>query len=132
MRCDCSLAQGHRRADFLSLDVEGAEDRVFRTTDPSRFGLVMAEADGTDPPKDERVKQHAIAGGMRLTEHVKVRASSIFINADVKESLYADIPPGFIGPLNGFTMFRFEPSHRRMRDEIVRALLTGGVRSSRG
>ena len=89
----------------------------------------MAEADGTDPPKDERVKQHAIAGGMRPSERVKVRASSIFLNADVRESLVADIPAGFIGPLNGFTMFKFAPSHRRMRDEIVRALQGG--RSSR-
>ena len=32
---------GYTSIDFLSLDVEGAEDRVFRTVEASMFGVVM-------------------------------------------------------------------------------------------
>ena len=52
---------GMTQADFLSLDVEGAEDKVIDTVRASRFSLAMAEADNYDPPKDERVRQKAAA-----------------------------------------------------------------------
>ena len=43
-------------ADFLSLDVEGAEETVLRNALPGAFKVVMVEAAGDDPAKEERVK----------------------------------------------------------------------------
>lgn len=108
-------------------DVEGAEERVFRTMHASRFGVVMAEADGTDPPKDERVLRHGRSGGLRLSQRVRVRASNILLRSDVNETLVNEIPQGYIGSsqsggLENWTIFKFAPSHQRMRDEIFNAL----------
>jgi FkbM family methyltransferase len=51
--------------DFLSLDVEGAEDVVMQTADPKHFQLVLVELDGLHPPKDDRVRRMLMAGGLR-------------------------------------------------------------------
>ena len=112
---------GYDSIDFLSLDVEGAEDRVFRTTRASMFGVVMAEADNYDPEKDQRVVNHALKHGLRLSQRVRVRASNILLRGDVEETLQHDIPADFIGPLNGFKISKFDPSTRRMKDEILNA-----------
>ena len=113
---------GYTSIDFLSLDVEGAEDRVFRTVEASMFGVVMAEADNYDPLKDQRVVKHALKGGLRFSTRVRVRASNIFLRNDVQEALVHEIPAGYIGPLNGYKIQKFNPSHQRMRDEIANAL----------
>ena len=112
---------GFNSIDFLSLDVEGAEEIVLRTADPSMFGLVMVEADATDKAKDARVVDYGLAGGLRLSQHVKVRASDIMLRSDVQETLVHEIPKGFIGPLNGFKIFKFQPSQERLTSEIKNA-----------
>jgi len=53
-------------ATFLSLDVEGAEEVVARTFDPSSFQLIMVEADGSAEAKDEAVRRIFSAGGMTM------------------------------------------------------------------
>ena len=110
-------------AGFLSLDVEGAEDRVFDTVDPALFGLVMAEADGYDPLKDSRVEQRAINAGMRISERVRVRASTVFLRRDVKEMLQSPLPAGYL-PLHGYRIMKYRPKHETLRDELAQALLS--------
>ena len=39
---------GHAHAHFLSLDVQGAEEVVLRTTDIRSFSTVLVEAEGTE------------------------------------------------------------------------------------
>lgn len=112
---------GMHTAHYLSLDVEGAEDKVFDTVRPTAFGLVMAEADNYDPAKDEHVKQRALSHGMRISERVLVRASNVFLRHDVDETLLTPVPREYL-PLNGFRIFRFNPSHRVLRAEIANAL----------
>ena len=112
---------GIHHAHFLSLDVEGAEDKVFDTARPTAFGVVMAEADNYDPPKDERVKQRALRGGLRLSTRALVRASNVFLRSDVDESVLTPIPKDYL-PLNGFKIFRYNPTHRVLRAEIAHAL----------
>ena len=132
---------GVRQADFLSLDVEGAEDVVIRTVRANRFKLVMAEADNYDPPKDERVAQkvhHAgrtalpsplasiertcaraqiLSDGLRHAEQLKVRASNIFISPDEDEVLLHPVPPAYL-PLQSFKIFKFRPSLAQLEQEL--------------
>ena len=56
-------ATGRATADFLSLDVEGAEDIVLESTPPSNFKVIMVEAGGRE--SDRRVSQLMLAAGMR-------------------------------------------------------------------
>jgi FkbM family methyltransferase len=60
-------------ANFLSLDVEGAEEIVLRTAFPAlRFDAVYVEVDGTDPAKDARVGTLLRAAGLQLTYRFRV------------------------------------------------------------
>jgi len=60
---------------FLSLDVEGAEDKVLATVDPSLFTVVLVEwapegslVDATNTSKNGRVHERLVAAGMVLHE----------------------------------------------------------------
>jgi len=46
---------GLPEAEFLSLDVQGAEEIVLRAADPSMFKVIMVECDRLDKAKDGRV-----------------------------------------------------------------------------
>jgi len=50
---------------LLSIDVEGAEDRVLQTANLSVVSIVMVEADGLDPLKDARVNRHLLLSGFQ-------------------------------------------------------------------
>lgn len=79
---DAGLSGAH----FLSLDVEGAEDKVFDTVSPAAFGLVMVEVDEHDPPKDERVRRRALGGGLRPAQRYKGKTSDeVWLRGDVVE-----------------------------------------------
>ena len=60
---------GLPRVNFLSLDVEGSEERVLQSVLKSAaslpFDVVMVEADGMTPAKDERVRGLLRGAGMR-------------------------------------------------------------------
>ena len=67
---NAGFSQG--RVNFLSLDVEGGEERVLQTVvkdmkspDDFPFDVVLVEADGYDPQKDERVRSMLRAARMR-------------------------------------------------------------------
>jgi FkbM family methyltransferase len=51
---------------FLSLDVEGAEEIVVRTFNPSAFKVILVEADGTEPEKDDNVRSLFAESGLRM------------------------------------------------------------------
>lgn len=73
---------------LLSLDVEGAEDLIIRTVDPSAFSLIVVEADGYDPPKDRRVHERILAAGLRLSSALRVPKSSVYVRPEVREELW--------------------------------------------
>jgi len=58
---------GWRRATFLSLDVEGAEELVLRTVRPDAFDVILVEMDGVDPNKDARVERAILDAGLNRT-----------------------------------------------------------------
>lgn len=66
-----------KRAHFLSLDVEGAEDMVLATVDPAVFSVVLVEVSGHDPAKDGRVLTRLAAAGLfRLPSARLAKASA--------------------------------------------------------
>ena len=83
------LAENHLKAGatFLSLDVEGAEELVLSTVQPSVFKVIIVETDGSDRGKEERIKQRIIGDGFRfqqtLSDHIS-NSSAVFIRHDVK------------------------------------------------
>ena len=80
------LAHG---ADFLSLDVEGAEEMVLAAVDPAAFRLVLVE-DTPGPTKEvheknERVYHRLTRAGMQFTHHL--HANSVYIRNDTLPKL---------------------------------------------
>ena len=113
---------GYSGADFLSLDVEGAEERVFATVNPLSVAVVMVESDGLDAAKDNRVLERGLQAGLRLSQRVRVRGSDILLRPNVTEVLVHDIPHGYFGSLDNYTIFRFAPPAQRLCEEIANAL----------
>ena len=70
---------GLARANFLSLDVEGAEPIVLGTVDPSRFDVVVVERDEHDPHKNRAVEAALNKGGLRWVHSLKVQGSRVFV-----------------------------------------------------
>ncbi len=58
--------------DFFSLDVEGAELEVLKTLDLSavHISVIVVEQDGTNPEKDEAVRQMLTANGFVIDEQI--------------------------------------------------------------
>lgn len=52
---------GVASANFLSLDVEGAEETVIKSVRPSAFDVIFVEMDNTDPAKDRRVHEYILS-----------------------------------------------------------------------
>ena len=57
---------GHDSAAFLSLDVEGAEDKVLEAVDPAVFKVVMVEWPQYEDAKNERVHALLTRAGLRF------------------------------------------------------------------
>jgi len=53
------------RANFLSLDVEGAELEVLGTVDPSIFDVILVEMDGFNASKDAAAHRLIVKSGLR-------------------------------------------------------------------
>ena len=66
-------------AHFLSLDVEGAEERVLETIDPACFTVVLVEMDGTSPKRDRRVHQTLEAAGLIWQRGLATRNSGVYL-----------------------------------------------------
>ena len=67
---------GHTEADFISIDVQGAEEVVLSTSNlgsvhgrPTSFKVVLVEAERTDRAKNERVRQQLTRAGLRQIPH---------------------------------------------------------------
>ena len=72
--------------DFLSLDVEGAEDLVLETGRPaSRFKVVVIELDGRNPAKDERALMLLREANLTLGKHLRVAKSQVWVARGVVE-----------------------------------------------
>lgn len=76
-----------RKADFLSLDVQGAEELVLSSVDPSVFKVVLVEIEGNDEQRDERVRSHLLRAGLRLSSSPMMQAvsSEIYLAPGVVE-----------------------------------------------
>ena len=59
-------AGGHESADFMSLDVEGAELAVLMNANVSALQLIMIESDGDDPEREAQIKLYLEARGFFL------------------------------------------------------------------
>ena len=82
--------------DFLSLDVEGAEELALRGADPQRFKLVMVELDGTNPQKDERARELLVRAGLRRARSLVVPHSEVWVHGDVREVPLRGAPTSFV------------------------------------
>eukprot|EP00316_Scyphosphaera_apsteinii_P002089 CAMPEP_0119298412 /NCGR_PEP_ID=MMETSP1333-20130426/596_1 /TAXON_ID=418940 /ORGANISM="Scyphosphaera apsteinii, Strain RCC1455" /LENGTH=287 /DNA_ID=CAMNT_0007299515 /DNA_START=132 /DNA_END=995 /DNA_ORIENTATION=+ len=75
------------KADFLSLDVEGAEELVISTVDPALFKVIVVELDGRNRSKDDNVKARLHAAGFRQErtngEGQFIGPNSLFVREDV-------------------------------------------------
>ena len=71
---------------FLSLDVQGAEEKVLKTINSARFKVVLVEMDGHDAAKDMRVHQRLTRAGMRVVP------KSLGVNALSKAYVAAGVP----------------------------------------
>ena len=72
---------GYGAADFLSLDVEGAEAKVLQTVSPAAFALICVELDGRAPAKDALARElmQNSTPPMRPATEIAVLKSHIFV-----------------------------------------------------
>ena len=73
---------GLGRANFLSLDVEGAEAIVLETVDVASFDVVLVETDGIDKAKDLRVHELLTRGGHRQSSLLRMPRNQVYIRKD--------------------------------------------------
>ena len=77
---------GFAGADFLSLDVEGAEDKVLATVSPDAFTVIMVENNGIS---QKRVASLMRAASMRRARNVSVPFSDVWVRPGTKELVVA-------------------------------------------
>lgn len=71
---------GLSRAEFLSLDVQGAEEVVLRAVNPSVFKLIMVEMDRSDKKKEQRIDVLLHESGFEQTNaSFRVPYSAVYI-----------------------------------------------------
>lgn len=77
---------GFPSADFLSLDVEGAEAHVLRHTAPEAFKVVLVEW-REDKAAHENAEVHhlLLKAGLRRAERLRIRGSRIYLADGVRE-----------------------------------------------
>ena len=76
LMADAGLRGG---ANFLSLDVEGAEEVVLQTVDPICFDVVLVEMDGTNPARDRRVHDRLEAAGLAYQRNLGTHNSGVYL-----------------------------------------------------
>jgi hypothetical protein len=69
---------GMHSAHFLSLDVEGAEERVLETVDPACFAVVLVEMDGTHPRREKRIHARLQAAGLEYMRRLALKGSNVY------------------------------------------------------
>ena len=112
---------GYASIDFMSLDVEGAEELVLSTVDPRIFGMVLVEANSVlgkscNVPRkdcfvrDARVDYMLQRAGMRRAQHLDVGwRDKLFNHVYVRDDLYdACVAPDTREmPISGYHMRKF-------------------------
>ena len=74
------------RATFLSLDVEGAEERVVNAMDPRQFDVIMVESrPGWATSASQRIHRRLTAAGLRLATVLHVQLSRIYLRRGLPE-----------------------------------------------
>ena len=91
---------GFSRIDFLSLDVQGAEELTLKTVDPCIFSMIMAEAEETSGVKNNNVRRMLTKLGFvrrpfpfrgAPTHNRRIAESDLFFHPSVLD----DLRPGF-------------------------------------
>ena len=77
---------GAASANFLSLDVEGAEHLVLRTVNPASFEVIVVEQDGLNPRKDDAVTEQILTSGLRQVILPSIRNSGVYVSAHLCDS----------------------------------------------
>jgi len=77
--------EGFAAADFLSLDVEGAEEEVLKNSKPEAFKVVLVEWRDRDRALRARIHQKLIGAGLRQAEQLKVPDSRVYLAPGVPE-----------------------------------------------
>ena len=72
---------GLASADFLSLDVEGSEDKVLETVDPAVFGTVLVEVEGKSPEVNDRVHTQLVRAALKPAASIGVQNSRVYMAA---------------------------------------------------
>jgi FkbM family methyltransferase len=77
---------GHRRAVFLSLDVEGAEALVLANADPAAFDVILVEVQDHSSSNRQRIDELITHGGrMRRATNLWVPFSAVYVSQRVRE-----------------------------------------------
>ena len=80
--------------DFLSLDVEGAEELVMQTVDPRHFQLVLVKLNRSVPPKDDQVRRMLTAGGLEKSRLEAGHLNEVYTrNLESKRAAVVDMAP---------------------------------------
>lgn len=67
-------------AEFLSLDVQGAEELVLHTVDPAMFKVIVVEMDGFDKARESRIHSLILSAGLKQANaSFRVRYSRVYI-----------------------------------------------------
>ena len=82
---DIMQEMNNSHANFLSLDVQGAEDKVLATVDPQRFDVIMMENDGRDREKEQRAIRRIQRSGFHETHDVHVFGSGVYVKSNMSE-----------------------------------------------
>lgn len=85
---------GYPRATLLSLDVEGAEDLVLGTVNPSAFKIIVVESDGFDRHKEQRVHSIITRAGLQLKDSafgLRVPRSRVYVQPTVRPVLLRNV-----------------------------------------
>ena len=91
-------AAGFPAADFLSLDVEGAELQVLKNANPAAFKVIMVETDGDNPQKEKMVESLLLEAGFGHTHTLTLGrqkgggVSAVFVHKSVQQVPYLKHP----------------------------------------
>ena len=110
---------GLPKANFLSLDVEGAEALVLAAVDPGVFDLIVVERDSSDADRMQRVHTLITQAGLQRADSLHVPYSLVYVRRGVVErpldrTVYLEAVPGYKG--------RVRPARRLDAAELARLL----------
>ena len=111
---------GLSKAALLTVDVEGAEDIVVATLGrPTKFRVIAVEMDGRDLPKERRIDEMLVAGGMVAAQQLLIPNSRVSLHPAVIERPAGAFPLQLRGPQVAQDASKL---WRRTRDKAVHAL----------